>query len=86
VAIPKVPRGYALMITLSDSDILMELTDQLADDMLLLHSAHLRLPDNEKALKERMEEAIREIAALRMKVLKLIFDDIVKAVFDGDPP
>jgi hypothetical protein len=74
------------MITLSDSDILTELTDQLADDMLLLHSARLRLPDNESALKERMEAAIREIAALRMKVLKLIFDDLIKIVLDGDPP
>jgi hypothetical protein len=74
------------MITLSDSDILTELTDQLADDMLLLHSAHARLPDQEQALKDRMEKAIKEIAALRMKVLKLIFDDMIKIVLDGDPP
>jgi hypothetical protein len=72
------------MVTLTDSDILTELTDQLADAMMLLHAAHSRLPSDEQALKQRMETAIREIGVLRLKIMRVILDEMVRTVLDGD--
>jgi hypothetical protein len=74
-----------LMIVLGDSDILTELTDQLADAMLLLQMARSRLPDSEQTLKEDIETTIDEIGVSRLKVLRLVLDAIINLVLDGEP-
>jgi len=60
------------MIAITDSDILRELMDRLADAVVLLRSALSELPDSQQELKGRMAFLVKEIQLSRLKVIKLV--------------